>query len=91
MSAHPDPIYHANSGTQQGVSWLARKALALAPASFAMKQYQDENKKTHLETTISVATMTQSNDRVLDWVPIIDKDAPLGPIEGKSGGLPRLY
>ena len=81
LSDDPDPML-----TLQGVGWLVRKAIGLATVTLEVKEYVDDEGKTHIDIgqTVTGGINASPEHRTLDWTVRAHKDGVFGNLEGKS-------
>jgi hypothetical protein len=70
----------------QGISWLTRKAIALATVTLGVRHCKDDNNVEHIDTLpkITGGIPGKPEYRTLDWTLREDNDVIFGPILGKS-------
>jgi len=69
----------------QGISWLTRKAIALATVTLGVRHYKDDNNVEHIDAKpkITGGIPGKPENRTLDWTLREDNDGLFGPMLGK--------
>ncbi|KAK5102234.1 hypothetical protein LTR70_004537 [Exophiala xenobiotica] len=69
----------------QGISWLTRKAIALATVVLTIKEYTDDKGAVHIDITSNASGLSSTQeDRILDWADRPHKDKIFGNVAGRT-------